>query len=64
MALQIKDILFRSNNTILLCYVKGEDSTLKVGGGGGGLKFMLCLRIDIYQSLKRWGITLNWNECA
>ena len=30
----------------------------------GGLKFMLFLRIDIYQSLKRWGITLNWNECT
>ena len=36
---------------------KGGEGTIKVGV----LKFMLFLRIDIYLSLKRWEITLNWN---
>ena len=40
--------------------LQGGDSIIKVGEGG--MKFMLFLRIDIYQSLKRWGITISWNK--
>ena len=25
---------------------------------------MLFLRMDVYQGLKGWEITLNWNKCA
>ena len=33
-------------------------------GGGGVLKFMLFLLSIFFLSLKKWGITLNWNKFA
>ena len=42
--------------------LQGRRQHIKMGGWGRGAGVYVILRIDIYQTLKKWGITLSWNK--